>query len=225
MNCMRRPQAIERRSGAREILPLYGVPFAVKDNIDVAGYPTTAGCPAYRYVAERSAPVVARLIDAGAIFVGKTNMDQFSTGLAGDRSPYGVPCNPFDSSRISGGSSSGSAVAVARGLVSFALGSDTAGSGRVPAGCNNIVGLKPTLGALSTDGMVPACRSLDCVAIFATTAADAWTVFQLRAVTASPASNGSGRNARGTALGRQIGLRRRDRGNAVAVRGSAVRTA
>ena len=122
-------QSLERRSAGREALPLYGVPFAVKDNIDVAGYPTTAACPAYSYVAERSAPVVSRLIEAGAIFVGKTNMDQFSTGLAGDRSPHGVPANPFDSSRISGGSSSGSAVAVARGLVSFALGSDTAGSG------------------------------------------------------------------------------------------------
>jgi allophanate hydrolase len=172
-------QAIELRFAEQEALPLYGVPFAVKDNIDVAGYPTTAACPAYRYVAERSAPVVSRLIEAGAIFVGKTNMDQFSTGLAGDRSPYGAPANPFDSSRVSGGSSSGSAVAVARGLVSFALGSDTAGSGRVPAGCNNIVGLKPTLGSISTEGMVYACRSLDCVAIFATTAADAWTIFDI----------------------------------------------
>jgi allophanate hydrolase len=172
-------EAIERCSDQQEALPLYGVPFAVKDNIDVAGYPTTAGCPAYRYVAERSALVVSRLIEAGAIFVGKTNMDQFSTGLAGDRSPYGAPGNSFDSSRISGGSSSGSAVAVARGLVSFALGSDTAGSGRVPAGCNNIVGLKPTPGTLSTEGIVPACRSLDCVAIFATTAADAWTIFNV----------------------------------------------
>ncbi len=171
--------ALERRADERASLPLHGVPFAVKDNIDVAGYPTTAGCPAYRYLAERSAPVVARLIEAGAIFVGKTNMDQFSTGLAGDRSPYGAPCNPFDSSRISGGSSSGSAVAVARGLVGFALGTDTAGSGRVPAGCNNIVGLKPTPGQLSNEGIVPACRSSDCVAIFATTAADAWTVFNV----------------------------------------------
>jgi len=172
-------QAVERRSEEKESLPLYGVPFAVKDNIDVAGYPTTAGCPAYRYIAERSAPVVSRLIDAGAILVGKTNLDQFSTGLAGDRSPYGVPVNPFDSSRIPGGSSSGSASAVARGLVSFALGSDTAGSGRVPAGCNNIVGLKPTVGSLSTDCLVPACRSLDCVAIFALTAEDAWKIFDV----------------------------------------------
>jgi allophanate hydrolase len=171
--------ALDRRSGELESLPLYGVPFAVKDNIDVAGYPTTAGCPGYRYVAERSAPVVARLIEAGAIFVGKTNMDQFSTGLAGDRSPYGAPGNPFDSSRISGGSSSGSAVAVARGLVGFAIGTDTAGSGRVPAGCNNIVGLKPTPGQLSNEGIVPACRTLDCVAIFAATAKDAWTVFNV----------------------------------------------
>ncbi|HEX4000096.1 MAG TPA: allophanate hydrolase [Pirellulales bacterium] len=172
-------QAVEHRSEERNSLPLYGVPFAVKDNIDVAGYPTTAGCAAYRYVAERSAPVVARLMAAGAIFVGKTNMDQFSTGLAGDRSPYGAVSNAFDSSRISGGSSSGSAAAVARGLVCFALGSDTAGSGRVPAACNNIVGLKPTIGALSAEGMVPACRSLDCVAIFALTAEDAWATLQV----------------------------------------------
>ena len=179
MNCMRRPK---RLSSARErgklcrstVSPLPSKTISTSRDI-----PTTAACPAYSYVAERSAPVVSRLIEAGAIFVGKTNMDQFSTGLAGDRSPYGTPTNPFDSSRISGGSSSGSAVAVARGLVSFALGSDTAGSGRVPAGCNNIVGLKPTLGLLSTEGMVHACRSLDCVAIFATTAADAWKVFEI----------------------------------------------
>lgn len=148
-------------------LPLYGVPFAVKDNIDVEGLPTTAGCPEFSYIARRTAPVVQRLLDAGGILVGKANLDQFATGLTGVRSPYGVPKNPYDESYIPGGSSSGSAVAVARGFVSFALGTDTAGSGRVPAGFNNVVGLKPTRGLLSNTGIVPACRSLDCVAIFA----------------------------------------------------------
>ncbi len=165
----------QRRVGG-EALPLYGVPFAVKDNIDVAGCPTTAGCPAFSYVASQSAPVVTCLQRAGAILVGKTNLDQFSTGLAGDRSPYGACRNAIKPDYISGGSSSGSAVAVAAGLVSFALGTDTAGSGRVPAGCNNIVGLKPTPGLLSTLGVVPACRSLDCVSVFALTSADAWAV-------------------------------------------------
>src|ERR1700730_708558 len=148
-------------------LPLYGVPFAVKDNMDVEGLPTTAGCPDFSYVAQQTAPVVRRLLDAGGILVGNTNLDQFATGLTGARSPYGVPQNPYDKDYIPGGSSSGSAVAVASGLVSFALGTDTAGSGRVPAGFNNIVGLKPTRGLLSISGIVPACRSLDCVAIFA----------------------------------------------------------
>src|SRR5215471_12088016 len=147
--------------------PLYGVPFAVKDNMDVRGMPTTAGCPEFAYRAAQTAPVVQRLLDAGAILVGKTNLDQFATGLTGARSPYGVPRNPHDPAYIPGGSSSGSAVAVASGLVSFALGTDTAGSGRVPASFNNIVGLKPTRGLLSISDIVPACRSLDCVAIFA----------------------------------------------------------
>lgn len=157
-------------------LPLFGVPFAVKDNIDVAGMPTTAACPAFAYVPQRSATVVERLQAAGAILVGKTNLDQFATGLVGTRSPYGVVRNAVDADYVSGGSSSGSAVAVALGLVSFALGTDTAGSGRVPAGLNNIVGLKPTPGLLSTRGVVPACRTLDCVSIFARTVADSWQV-------------------------------------------------
>jgi allophanate hydrolase len=157
--------ALERRAAADGIgaMPLYGLPFAVKDNIDVAGLPTTAACPGFAHQPVRSAPVVARLVAAGALLVGKTNLDQFATGLVGTRSPYGVPRNPFDPDFIPGGSSSGSAVAVAAGLVAFALGTDTAGSGRVPASFNNIVGLKPTRGLVSARGVVPACRSLDCV--------------------------------------------------------------
>lgn len=157
----------------RETLPLYGIPFAVKDNIDVAGHPTTAACPAYAYTPEESATVVTRLEAAGAILIGKTNMDQFATGLVGTRSPYGICSSVFNPNYISGGSSSGSAVAVGSGLVSFALGTDTAGSGRVPAMFNNLIGLKPTRGVLSTHGVVPACRTLDCVSIFAETSADA----------------------------------------------------
>jgi len=154
-------------------LPLYGIPFAIKDNIDLAGLSTTAGCPEYAYTPERSAGVVQRLIDAGAIPIGKTNLDQFATGLNGTRSPYGACRNAFNPDFISGGSSSGSAVAVALGLASFSLGTDTAGSGRVPAAFNNLVGHKPSCGALSTRGVVPACRSLDAVSIFALTAEDA----------------------------------------------------
>ena len=167
-----------RRVEARGLAtqPLYGVPFAIKDNLDLAGAPTTAACPAFAYTPAESAPVVARLLAAGAIPVGKANLDQFATGLVGVRSPYGTPRNPFDPRLIPGGSSSGSAVAVAAGLVSFALGTDTAGSGRVPAGFNNLVGLKPTRGAVSTRGVVPACRSLDCVSIFTLTCADAAAV-------------------------------------------------
>ncbi len=162
-----------------EDLPLYGIPFAIKDNIDLAGVATTAGCPAYAYTPPRSAFVVERLIEAGAIPLGKTNLDQFATGLVGTRSPYGVCENSFDRRYIAGGSSSGSAVAVARGLVSFALGTDTAGSGRVPAAFNNIVGLKPTRGLLSTRGVVPACRSLDCVSLFSLCSDDAGRVLRV----------------------------------------------
>jgi allophanate hydrolase len=166
-------RALARRRAAGERLPLYGLPFAVKDNIDVSGLPTTAACPAFAYRPQVHAPVVARLIAAGALPVGKTNLDQFATGLVGTRSPYGVPRNPFDPRYIPGGSSSGSGVAVAAGLVSFALGTDTAGSGRVPAAFTNIVGLKPSPGLLSTTGVVPACRSIDCVSVFALTVEDA----------------------------------------------------
>jgi allophanate hydrolase len=148
---------------------LWGVPFAVKDNIDVAGLPTTAGCPGFSYVAETTAPAVQALLDAGGVLIGKTNLDQFATGLVGTRSPYGVPRNVFDVSLIPGGSSSGSAVAVAAGIVALALGTDTAGSGRVPAAFGNIVGLKPTIGSVSARGMVPACRSVDTISVFART--------------------------------------------------------
>ncbi|MEM9628220.1 MAG: allophanate hydrolase [Pseudomonadota bacterium] len=162
--------------------PLYGIPFAIKDNIDTAGHPTTAACPAYAYTAETDAFVVAKLREAGALLVGKTNLDQFATGLVGVRSPFPPPENAIDPAIVPGGSSSGSAVAVAHGIVSFALGTDTAGSGRVPAALNNIVGLKPTLGALSASGVVPACRTLDTVSIFALSVDDAYDVFRTAAV-------------------------------------------
>src|SRR6478736_3606371 len=152
---------------------LRGVTFAIKDNIDLAGIPTTAACPDFAYTPASSAPVVQRLMAAGAIPLGKTNLDQFATGLVGVRSPHGVPANPFGADYIPGGSSSGSAVAVAAGLCDFSLGTDTAGSGRVPASFNNLVGLKTTKGLLSTCGVVPACRSLDCVSIFTRSVADA----------------------------------------------------
>jgi allophanate hydrolase len=171
------------RSAARALppfdpvrFPLWGLPFAIKDNIDLAGVPTTAGCPAYAYTPAESATVVARLIAAGAIPIGKTNLDQFATGLVGVRTPYPVPPNAFDPTRVPGGSSSGSAVAVATGLVTFALGTDTAGSGRVPAALNNLVGLKPSVGLVPTRGVVPACRTLDCVSVFALDVADAAAV-------------------------------------------------
>jgi len=170
----------QRRADAQSLdrLSLYGVLFAVKDNIDVAGMLTTAGCPAFAYTPACSAPVVMRLEAAGAILVGKTNLDQFATGLVGTRSPYGAVPNAFKPEYIAGGSSAGSAVAVARGLVHFALGTDTAGSGRVPAGLNNIVGLKPSRGLVSTRGVVPACQSLDCVSILTLTVSDATVVLQ-----------------------------------------------
>lgn len=161
------------RAAALRAMPLFGVPFAVKDNIDVNGLPTTAACPIFARTAAADAHAVARLIEAGAICMGKTNLDQFATGLVGARSPYGRPSSTFAAERISGGSSSGSAVVVSRGDVPFALGTDTAGSGRVPAGFNNIVGLKPTPGRVGCSGVVPACRSIDCVCVLALTVADA----------------------------------------------------
>jgi allophanate hydrolase len=166
-------EALGARAAAQ--LPLYGVPVAVKDNIDVAGLPTTAACPAFSYMPAHDATAVARLRAAGAIVIGKTNLDQFATGLVGVRSPYGIPCNPLRGDLIPGGSSSGSAVAVSAGLVPLGLGTDTAGSGRVPAMLNNIVGLKPSLGLISTAGVVPACRTLDCVSVLALTVDDAMT--------------------------------------------------
>lgn len=159
--------------------PLYGIPFAVKDNIDVAGLPTSAACPDYAYEARHDATAVAKLKAAGAVVIGKTNLDQFATGLVGTRSPYGAVPNSFNQDYISGGSSSGSAVSVAKGLVPFSLGTDTAGSGRVPAGFNNIVGLKPTKGRFNTSGVVPACRSIDCVSVFALSVNDAHQVAEL----------------------------------------------
>ncbi|MBN9085869.1 MAG: allophanate hydrolase [Reyranella sp.] len=168
-----RAQADDLDRHGNNDLPLFGIPFAVKDNIDVAELPTTAACPGFAYQPKESAKVVEQLVAAGAIVIGKTNLDQFATGLVGVRSPYGVPRNPFNPAYVPGGSSSGSAVAVSSGLVSFSLGTDTAGSGRVPAGFNNIVGWKPTPGSVSTEGVVPACASLDCVSVFALSCVDA----------------------------------------------------
>jgi allophanate hydrolase len=162
-----------------EKLPLFGIPFVVKDNIDVSGMPTTAACPEFSYTPTQDATVISKLREAGAILLGKTNLDQFATGLNGTRSPYGAPRSVFNADYISGGSSSGSAVAVGAGLAVFSLGTDTAGSGRVPAAFNNIIGLKPSIGRISTHGVVPACKSLDCVAIFANSAADAMEVLRV----------------------------------------------
>jgi allophanate hydrolase len=174
-----RRAAVARAQTVDLSLPLAGVPFAVKDNVDVAGMATTAACPSFAYHPERAASVVTRLLEAGAILIGKTNMDQFATGLVGVRSPYGSCSSVFDARYISGGSSSGSAVAVARELCAFSLGTDTAGSGRVPAAFNNLVGLKPTRGVISTTGVLPACKSLDCVSIFTATAVDAGVVWRV----------------------------------------------
>nr|WP_113865223.1 allophanate hydrolase [Brenneria salicis]NMN91757.1 allophanate hydrolase [Brenneria salicis ATCC 15712 = DSM 30166]RBP65817.1 allophanate hydrolase [Brenneria salicis ATCC 15712 = DSM 30166]RLM31853.1 allophanate hydrolase [Brenneria salicis ATCC 15712 = DSM 30166] len=170
---------LARQSEHPDALPLFSVPFAVKDNIDVAGWPTSAACPAFTYQAEHDATSVAKLKAAGAIVIGKTNLDQFATGLVGTRSPFGAVPNTFNPAYISGGSSSGSASVLARGLVGFSLGTDTAGSGRVPAGFNNIVGLKPTKGWLSASGVVPACRLNDTLSIFALTVEDAFLVAEL----------------------------------------------
>lgn len=172
-----RARAVEAKG--REQQPLYGIPFAIKDNIDLAGVSTTAACPEYAYIPQQSAAVVQRLIDAGAIPIGKTNLDQFATGLNGTRSPYGACRNAYNTAYISGGSSSGSAVAVALGQVLFSLGTDTAGSGRVPAAFNNLVGLKPTCGLFSAAGVVPACRSLDTISIFARHVDDVHRVFSV----------------------------------------------
>lgn len=168
--------AVDARIAQGETLPLAGVPFAVKDNIDVAGLKTTAACPAFAYAPSRSATVIERLIAAGAIPVGKANLDQFATGLNGTRSPYGIPRNAYNRAWVSGGSSSGSAVAVAAGLAAFALGTDTAGSGRIPAAFNHLIGFKPTRGRWSSRGLVPACRTLDCITVFTGTADDAGLV-------------------------------------------------
>ncbi|CAE6903225.1 Allophanate hydrolase [Paraburkholderia domus] len=177
---MRYADALDGRQGVdTDALPLYGIPFAIKDNIDLVGIPTTAACPAYAYTPDKSAAVVQRLIAAGAIPIGKTNLDQFATGLSGQRSPHGACRNALDPRYASGGSSSGSAVSVALGLAAFALGTDTAGSGRVPAAFHGLLGLKPTKGVLSTLGVVPACKSLDCVSIFARSANDAQRVFEV----------------------------------------------
>ena len=162
-------------------LPLLGVPVAVKDNIDALGFPTTAACPAFSYSPTHDSTAVAKLRAAGAIIIGKTNLDQFATGLVGVRSPYGIPINPMRADLIPGGSSSGSAVAVSAGLVPLALGTDTAGSGRVPAMLNNIVGLKPSLGLISNAGLVPACRTLDCISVFSLTVDDAMTALSAMA--------------------------------------------
>lgn len=173
-----RDAALTKAQAVPDDAPLRGMTFAVKDNIDVAGMSTTAGCPAFAYMPSESAPVVTALEQAGAVLIGKTNMDQFATGLVGTRSPHGACSSVFDERYISGGSSSGSAVAVAKGLIDFSLGTDTAGSGRVPAAFNALIGVKPTRGLISTRGVVPACRSLDCVSIFASTCADAEKVLQ-----------------------------------------------
>ncbi|MEV7536664.1 allophanate hydrolase [Streptomyces hydrogenans] len=180
--------AVDARTAAGERLPLAGTVLAVKGNIDVAGFPTTAGCPSYAYLPEADAPAVARLRAAGAVVLGTTNLDQFATGLVGTRSPYGAVRDAVDPAYVSGGSSSGSAVAVALGLVDLALGTDTAGSGRVPAAFNGVVGLKPTPGLVPTEGVVPACASLDCVTVFARTLPEAGQALSFMAAPAEPAA-------------------------------------
>jgi allophanate hydrolase len=176
---MKRAEELESKYGDGSYPPLYGIPITVKDSIDIAGIPTTAACPAYAYIPERNATTITQLLDLGVIVLGKVNLDQLATGLVGVRSPYGAPSSVFNKEYISGGSSSGSAVSVAAGLCSFSLATDTAGSGRVPAAFNGIVGYKPTRGCLSTVGVVPACKSLDCIAFQALTVADARKVWDL----------------------------------------------
>lgn len=202
-------EAIDARVAAGERLPLAGVPYAAKDNIDVLGLETTAACPAFAYRPERSATVIERLEAAGAICVGKTNLDQFATGLVGTRSPYGIPRNAYNRDYVSGGSSSGSAVAVAAGLVGFALGTDTAGSGRVPAAFNHLVGFKPSKGRWSTRGLVPACRSLDCITVFTDALEDAALVDDVLAGF-DPQDAWSRPRADVPLGGRRIGVPRRD---------------
>jgi len=200
---------VDARIAAGESLPLAGVPFAVKDNIDVAGLQTTAGCPDFAYNPERSAPIIEALLDAGAICIGKTNLDQFATGLVGTRSPYGVPGNAYNRAYVSGGSSSGSAVAFAAGLVGFALGTDTAGSGRVPAAFNHCIGFKPSKGRWSTSGLVPACRTLDCITVFTGSPEDARRVDEV--VAGLDPSDPFSRPREDRALrARRIGVPRRD---------------
>lgn len=202
-------RAVDARVAAGERLPLAGVPYAAKDNIDVVGMETTAACPAFAYRPQRSASVIERLEAAGAICVGKTNLDQFATGLVGTRSPYGIPRNAYNRDYVSGGSSSGSAVAVAAGLVAFALGTDTAGSGRVPAAFNHLVGLKPTKGRWSNRGLVPACRTIDCITVFTDALADAQAVDAVLAV--FDAEDAFSRAPADRALmGKRIGVPRRD---------------
>lgn len=174
-------EAAALEAGASRDLPLYGIPIAIKDNIDVKDVPTTAACPAFAYVPAEDATVVARLRAAGALIIGKTNLDQFATGLVGTRSPYGVPRNAFNAALVPGGSSSGSASAVSAGIVPLALGTDTAGSGRVPAMMQNIVGIKPSLGLVPNTGLVPACRTLDCISVFALTVDDAMAALHVMA--------------------------------------------
>ena len=204
-----RAEARALARGGHAALSLYGIPVAVKDNIDVKGMPTTAACPAFLYHAGGDATAVARLREAGALILGKTNLDQFATGLVGVRTPYGIGRNLFDPKLIPGGSSTGSALAVAAGIVPLALGTDTAGSGRVPAAFNNVVGLKPSRGLVSTAGLVPACRTLDCVSVFALTVDDAVSMLDVIAGpdTADPYSRSfPGRAARLTPEGMRLGV-------------------
>jgi len=200
---------IDARIAAGEQLPLAGVPYAAKDNIDVSGFDTTAACPAFAYRPDGSADVVQRLSDAGAICIGKTNLDQFATGLVGTRSPYGIPRNVHNLAYVSGGSSSGSSVAVAAGLVAFALGTDTAGSGRVPAAFNHLIGFKPSKGRWSTRGLVPACRTLDCITVFTDRVSDALLVDDIVAGF-DPADPYSKPLANQAVAARRIGVPRRD---------------